>query len=157
MQRNKIPDYSMNNTSFRSAGILFARILLGIIFFFQGFGKTFTYSVPKVYFMFFKEFERTFLPKWLLWATAYFTSYVEMICGFLLILGLFRKFAMYLLAIDLLVVSFGHGLSEPIWDLSHVFPRALLLLLLFFAPPEWDIWNIDRLLRNKDKGSVEHL
>lgn len=131
----------------KAAGVLFTRMLLGIIFFMQGFGKIFTYTILKTYEMFFKDFEKTFLPKWLIWTTAYYTTYVEMICGFLLIIGLFRKYAMCLLALDLLIVSFGHGLVEPIWDLSHVMPRAILLIILFFAPQEWDKWNIDRLLK----------
>jgi uncharacterized membrane protein YphA (DoxX/SURF4 family) len=97
--------------------------------------------------MFFKDFETTFLPKWLIWATAYYTSYAEMICGFLLVIDLFRKYAMYLLAADLLIVSFGHGLMEPIWDLSHVMPRAILLITLFLAPQDWDFYNADRLLK----------
>jgi len=137
----------MKEDSLKAAGFLFIRSLLGIIFFMQGFGKIFTYTVPKVYQMFFKDFESGFLPKWLIWATAYYTSYAEMICGFLLIIGFFRKCAMYVLAIDLLIVSFGHGLMEPIWDLSHVMPRAILLGSLFFLPPQWDKWNIDRFLK----------
>jgi len=100
-----------------------------------------------VYEMFFKIFENTFLPKWLILSTAYYTSYVEMIGGFLLIIGLFRKYAMYLLALDLLIVSFGHGLMEPIWDLSHVIPRAILLTALFLLPVEWDKWNVDSLIK----------
>ena len=131
----------------KAAGILFTRMLTGIIFFMQGFGKIFTFTVPKLYDMFFKDLEKTFLPKWLIWATAYYTSYVEMICGFLLIIGLFRKYALYLLAVDLLIVSFGHGLMEPIWDLSHVMPRAILLITLFLAPQQWDKWHADRLLK----------
>ena len=138
---------SMKHNSPRAAGILFARMLLGIIFLMQGFGKIFMFTVPKVYEMFFKDFESTFLPNWLIWASAYYTSYAEMICGFLLVIGLFRRYAMYLLAADLLIVSFGHGLIEPIWDLSHVMPRAILLILLFLAPPEWDIYHADRMLR----------
>ena len=54
---------------------------------------------------------------------------------------------MFLLAIDLLIVSFGHGLLEPIWDLSYVMPRAILLIVLYFVPQEWDMWNADRLLK----------
>lgn len=131
----------------KAAGILFTRMLLGIIFMMQGFGKIFTFTVPKVYDMFFKDFETTILPKWLIWATAYYTSYVEMIFGFLLIIGLFKKYAMYLLAADLLIVSFGHGLMEPIWDLSHVMPRAILLITLFLTPQEWDSYNVDRLIK----------
>ena len=141
----------MNNDQLttRSAGMLFLRALLGIIFLMQGYGKVFTFGVSKVYEMFFKAFESTILPKWLIWSTAYFTSYVELICGGLLLLGLFRKFALYLLAIDLLAVSFGHGLMEPIWDLSHVIPRAILLAALFLLPAEWDKWNADALLNKR--------
>jgi len=127
----------------RAAAMLFTRALLGIIFLMQGYGKVFTYTVPKVYNMFFKDFEKTFLPKWLIWGTAYYTSYVELICGFLLIIGLSRKYALYLLAADLLIVSFGHGLLEPIWDLQHVIPRAILLITILVVPGQWDRWNVD--------------
>jgi len=138
---------SKSQTPMQIPGIFFIRCLLGIIFLMQGYGKIFAIGVPKVYEMFFKIFENTFLPKWLILSTAYYTSYVEMIGGFLLIIGLFRKYAMYLLALDLLIVSFGHGLMEPIWDLSHVIPRAILLAALFLLPPEWDKWNVDSLIK----------
>ncbi len=136
-------------TGIRIRGLFFIRIFLGIIFFMQGFGKIFTWGVPRVYDMFFQEFENTFLPKWLIISTAYFTSYVEWIGGFLLIIGLFRKYAMYLLALNILIVSFGHGLKEPIWDLSHVMPRSILLLALFLLPAEWDKWNLDSLIKKR--------
>jgi uncharacterized membrane protein YphA (DoxX/SURF4 family) len=133
--------------------MLFTRALLGIIFLMQGFGKIFILTVPKIYAMFFADFEKTFLPKWLLWGTAYYTSYVEMICGFLLIIGLFRKYALYLLGIDLLIVSFGHGLMEPIWDLQHVIPRAIILITILLVPRQWDRWNADALLSSKSKAA----
>src|SRR5450432_1206678 len=106
---------SKNQTQMQTPGMFFIRTLLGIIFFMQGYGKIFAMGVSKVYTMFFKDFENTFLPKWMIVSTAYYTSYVELLGGFLLIIGLFRKQAMFLLAIDLLVVSVGHGLMEPIW------------------------------------------
>ena len=136
----------MDDKTSKAAAIFFSRALLGIIFMMQGYGKIFTYTVPKVYSMFFKDFEKTFIPKWLIWGTAYYTSYVEMICGFLLIIGLFRKYALYLLGIDLLAVSFGHGLLEPIWDLQHVMPRAILLITILLVPQQWDRWSVDRFL-----------
>lgn len=138
-----------DQTTMQAAGLFFIRTLLGIIFLMQGFGKVFTIGVNRVYEMFFKPFETTFLPKWLIVSAAYYTSYVEMICGFLLIIGLFRKYALYLLAIDLLIVSFGHGLMEPIWDLSHVIPRAILLAALLLLPAAWDKWNADSLINKK--------
>ena len=143
----------MNDRTSRAVAVLFARALLGIIFIMQGYGKVFTFTVAKVYDMFFKDFERTFLPKWLIWGTAYYTSYVELICGLLLIIGLFRKYALCLLAIDLLVVSFGHGFMEPIWDLQHVIPRAILLITILVVPSQWDRWNLDEfLLPRKDEN-----
>jgi uncharacterized membrane protein YphA (DoxX/SURF4 family) len=138
-------------SSLRASGLLFTRALLGVIFLMQGFGKIFTFTVPVVYDKFFKDFETTFLPKWLIWATAYYTSYVELIGGLFLILGLFRRWTLYLLAIDLVVVAFGHGLLEPIWDLSHVMPRTLLLLVLFFLPPEWDRYRAPALFPSAPK------
>lgn len=139
----------MNDKISRAAALLFTRALLGIIFLMQGYGKIFTYTVPKVYALFFKDFEKTFLPKWLIWGTAYYTSYIEMICGFLLIIGLFRKYALYLLAVDLLIVSFGHGILEPIWDLQHVMPRAILLITILLVPQQWDQWNTDAIFAKK--------
>jgi len=131
----------------RAAGMFFIRTLLGIIFLMQGYGKIFTMTLPVVYDRFFKVFENGILPKWLIISTTYYTSYVEFIGGFLLISGLFRKYAMYLLALDLLIVSFGHGLMEPIWDLSHVIPRTILLAVLFFLPTSWDTWNVDAFIK----------
>jgi uncharacterized membrane protein YphA (DoxX/SURF4 family) len=136
--------------AYMAAGLFFIRVLLGLFFFWQGYGKVFAIGVGKVYEMFFKSFETTFLPKWLIMFTAYYTSYTELICGTLLILGLFRKYALYLLAVNLLVVSFGHGLMEPIWDLQHVMPRAVLLAALFLLPSAWDKWNIDSLIAKKN-------
>jgi len=144
----------MNDKTSRATAVLFTRALLGVIFLMQGFGKVFVFTVPKLYGMFFNDFEKTFLPKWLIWATAYYTSYVELICGFLLIFGLFRKWSLCFLAIDLLIVSFGHGLLEPIWDLQHVIPRAILLIALLIFPSEWDKWNIDHLLFQNRKNEV---
>jgi putative oxidoreductase len=140
-----------NDNSIPAPALCFIRVLTGVIFMMQGYGKVFTWGVPKVYEMFFKNFETTFLPKWLIVTSTYYTSYIELIGGLLLIIGLFRKYALYLLAIDLLVVSFGHGLMEPIWDLSHVMPRAILLAALMLLPEQWDKWQLDYLLRTKKK------
>jgi uncharacterized membrane protein YphA (DoxX/SURF4 family) len=136
-------DNNSNNNQ-RAAGLLFLRLLLGIIFLMQGYGKVFTIGVSKLYQMFFTGYENM-LPKWLLFLTAYYTSYTELLGGILLIVGLFKKQVLHLLAINLIIVSFGHGLKEPIWDLQHVFPRALLLTALFLLPQEWDRYNMDIL------------
>ena len=145
-----------NQTNIQTPGLFFIRVLTGIIFIMQGYGKVFTIGVTKVYELFFKIYETTVLPKWLVLSTAYYTSYVELICGFLLIMGLFRNYALYFLAVDLLIVSFGHGLMEPIWDLSHVLSRAILLASLFLLPAQWDKWNADSVINKKAGSSFEN-
>ncbi len=130
----------------RVIGVFVLRVLLGVIFMMQGFGKVFTWGMDNVY-KSFEPYEETFLPKLLLVFTAYFTSYAELIGGFLLIIGLFRNYALYALGAVLLIVAFGHGLTSPIWDLSHVFPRAVLLISLLLIPQEWDKWQIEIIIR----------
>ena len=132
----------------------FARLLLGIIFLMQGFGKVFTWGVSNVYNNGFKAYEETFLPSFLIKFTAYFTSYGELICGLLLILGLFRKQAYLILAAILVIVSFGHGLQSPIWDLQHVFVRSVLLIFLMMVPLEKDVFTLDALMGSKKKKEV---
>lgn len=131
----------------RSIGTFIMRALLGIIFLMQGYGKVFTWGMKGVYGGF-EPYEEQ-LPTFLVKFAAYYTSYVELIGGLLLVLGLFRNYALYALGLVLLIVSFGHGLSSPIWDLSHVFPRAVLLIGLLYVPQEWDKWHLDGLLFKK--------
>ena len=78
--------------------------------------------------------------------SAYFTSYVEFICGFLLVVGFMKYFSLYLLGIDLIIVSFGMSVINPVWNMELVFPRFLLLLFLLIYPGEYDLISIDNLL-----------
>ncbi len=126
---------------------LFVRLLLGFIVGMQGFGKVFNIGVSNIYNGGFKSFEDTFLPTFILKATAYFTSYAELICGLLLLLGLFRKQSYYILAIVLIIVTFGHGLQSPVWDLQHVMYRTVLLVFLMMIPLEKDKISMDYFLK----------
>ena len=128
----------------RTIAVLTARLLLGFIFLMQGYGKVFTWGIEKLYNMeFFHETYKNILPDLITKATAYYTSYVELIGGFLLVLGFKKDLALYALASVLIIVTFGHGLAEPIWDLSHVIYRAILLIALLIIPKEWDRYSLD--------------
>lgn len=133
----------------RKVGVLTLRLLLGFIFFFQGYGKVFNMKVSNVYNDFFKKTYEELLPDFLLQFTAYYTSYVELIGGFLLIIGLTRDWALYALASVLVIVTFGHGMAAPIWDASHVMVRALFLIPLLLLPREWDVFSLDTLIRDR--------
>lgn len=127
------------------------RLLLGFIFFFQGFGKVFKFGLENVYKNFFLNSYSDLLPDFLLLITAYYTSLIELIAGLLLIIGLKTNYALYALASVLVIVTIGHGLKEPIWDLSHVMYRTVLLIPLLLLPRNLDIYSIDNLISRKLK------
>lgn len=129
------------------------RLVLGFIFLMQGFGKVFTWGIDNVYHAkFFYDTFKDLLPAPVILFTAYYTSYVELIGGFLVVIGLKRDYALYALASVLVIVTFGHGLAEPIWDLSHVMPRTILLVALLLLPNEWDVISLDYLIANRKRG-----
>ena len=135
----------------RAAVTFFIRVLLGIIFFMQGLGKLTNWGFENLYNNGFKSFEDTFLPTFIIKFAAYYTTYVELIGGFLLIIGLGRKYAMLALALVLLIVSFGHGLQSPVWNVTDVLFRSILLAPLMLFPQDWDKWHLDHFL-NKRKS-----
>lgn len=127
--------------------VLTLRLILGFIFLMQGFGKVFTWGVENVYKM--DSFYGTYkdlLPDFIIYATAYYTSYIEFIAGLLVVLGLKRDYALYALASVLVIVTFGQGLASPIWNLSHVMYRTILLVTLLILPIEWDKFSIDNII-----------
>lgn len=127
----------------RAVGLFLIRVVLGLIFLMQGYGKVFSWGIDNVYANAFASYEGK-LPVFILWITAYFTSYAELTGGLLLTIGLLRYRAAYLLGIVLVIVTFGHGLSQPIWDLQHVFPRTILLAAFLLLPASWDKWHFDK-------------
>lgn len=133
----------------RSVVALTIRLILGSLFFFQGFGKMFTWGIEVVYQQFFLETYGSILPEFILKATAYYTSFVELIAGALLIIGFQKRIAGYALASVLVLVTIGHGLATPIWDEAHVLTRLLLLVGLLLLPEDWDRWSLDEILRKR--------
>ena len=133
----------------KTISVLTIRLILGFIFLMQGYGKVFTWGVENVYKNFFYGTYKDLLPDFIIHATAYYTSYVELSAGLLVILGLKRDYALYMLASVLVIVTFGHGLAEPIWDLSHVIYRTILLVTLLLLPREWDKFSIDHMISRK--------
>ena len=126
---------------------LITRLILALIFFMQGFGKVFTWGIDKVYNAdFFYGTFANLLPEYLIYATVYYTSFIELIGGALLLIGLKTNYAVYALSTVLIIVTFGHGLAEPIWDLSHVMYRTILLIALLLMPEKWNKFSMDSLL-----------
>jgi putative oxidoreductase len=69
-----------------------------------------------------------------------------MICGLLLVLGLFRDVALYLLAADLAAVALMFSAMKAMWDMQFFFPRFIMVLLLLLLPSGTDRFCLDKLL-----------
>jgi uncharacterized membrane protein YphA (DoxX/SURF4 family) len=125
------------------AAVAIARVFLGFLFLFQGFDAVVRIGLKKSIATYQEGFSRKGIPKALTVLAAVFTSYTELIGGFLLVFGLFTIPALYLLGLNLLVAAIGFGIGNPLWDTRNVFPRLLLLLFLLLVPIGWHAWSID--------------
>ena len=126
--------------------VLIARVFLGCLFFFQGYDAVFNIKVRNVVATFEANFANKGIPKFLTAVASWFTSYTELICGFLLNIGLFQYYALYLLGLNLIIAAIGFGITSPMWDTRYVLPRLLLLLFLLFVPQGWNALSLDNLI-----------
>lgn len=135
----------MNLTHSHSLVEALVRIFLGILFFAQGYDKVFNLGITQVIGNFEYPVKLKHLPRFPLLIAAYFTSLSELFGGFLLIIGFMKYYALYLLGLDMLIVCVALSLLEPLWDMKHVFPRLILLVILFILPSEWGVFSVDYL------------
>jgi uncharacterized membrane protein YphA (DoxX/SURF4 family) len=132
----------------RSFALLFARLILGLIFFMAGVMKVFQLGPIEHARKYFLPFSDTFLPIWSLWAVGVTIPFIELIAGALVILGLRTRDALIALGCVLGIVTFGHLLHDALFDFSgHVIPRLGLLLFLLWCPREDDRFSLERLIR----------
>ena len=125
------------------AGALVARVFLGLLFFFQGIDAVFNVKINGVIQTIKEPLTKIGVPDFLITAGAWFTSYIELVGGFLLIIGFAKYYAMYLLGLDLIIASIAFGIMKPMWDMQYVFPRLALLIFLLMIPSQWDVISVD--------------
>ena len=129
------------------AAVFIARVFLGCLFFFQGYDAVFNIKIKNVVETYRESFTNKGIPTSILIFATWFACYTELFGGLLLILGLFKYVALYLLGINLIVASIGFGINTPMWDTRYVLPRLLLLLFLLIVPLTWDILSIDNFIK----------
>ena len=139
----------------RSCALLFARLVVGLIFFMAGFWKVFQLGPLQHARKYFLPFADTFLPVWSLWAVGVGIPFVELIAGALVILGLRTREALVALGFVLAIVTFGHLLKEPLYEFhTHVIPRLALVLFVLLLPRRDDRFTVDYLLSRRLKLRV---
>ena len=140
----------------RSWALLFARLVLGLIFFMAGFYKVFQLGPLEHARKYFLPYADTFLPVWSLWAMGVVIPFVELIAGGLVMLGLRTREALVSLGFVLAIVTFGHLLKEPLYEFhTHLIPRLALLLFIFLLPRENDRFSLDYLLKRSKNQRVD--
>jgi len=135
----------------RAWAIFFARAVLGFIFFMAGEWKVFQLgAVEHARRLFIVPYADTFLPRWLLWSSGTIIPFVELIAGALVLLGLRVREALLALGMVLVIVTFGHLVTEPLYGFhTHVIPRLALLLFVLLMPREEDTLSLDGWLARK--------
>ena len=137
----------------RAWAILFARLVLGLIFFMAGVWKVFQLGPLNHARKWFLPYSNTFLPVWSLWATGVTIPFIEMIAGALVIIGLRTRDALVALGFVLVIVTFGHLLREPLYEFhTHVIPRLALLLFVLMMPRQDDRFSVDHLIFNRKQA-----
>ena len=138
----------------RAWAVLFARLVLGLIFFMAGVWKVFQLGPLNHARKWFLPFADTSLPVWSLWATGVTIPFIEMIAGALVIIGVRTRDALVALGFVLAIVTFGHLLKEPLYEFhTHVIPRLALLLFVLMVPREDDRFSLDHLIQRKNPNS----
>lgn len=137
--------------SARAWGMLFARLVLGLVFFQGALWRVFGIGpVGHARRFFVDPYTGSFLPDWALWAAGTAVPFVELVGGFLVLVGLWRTAGLVLVGSVLVLVTFGHLVAEPIYAFNaHVMPRLFLTVFLLVAPLEWDRFSVDAWLRRR--------
>ena len=132
----------------QSIAVLLVRLLCGILFFAQAYEKIFKVKLKNVVDAFGIHFEQRHVSKPIFTYAIYLSSYAELVAGALLILGLFRSVALYILAGDLLMIGLSFSFIKPMWDMQFYMPRIIFVVLLLLLPADWDAWCMDSLVRH---------
>ena len=127
---------------------LIARIVLGILFFMQGYDKIFGIGLKQTEAGVEEAMQQTHLPRGLIRFITIISSVIELAGGVLLVAGWMIYPALFLLGLDLLVVVFGMSLRQPLWDMRFVWPRLVLVIFLLVLPAGSDRISLDFLLNS---------
>ncbi len=123
--------------------VFIARVFLGLLFFFQGLDAVFNIKLKGVIQTIEEPLASKGVPRPFIILGAYYTSYVQLVAGFFLLIGFAKYYSLYLLGFDLILASLAFGVVKPMWDMQFVFPRMVLLLFFLAAPSEWDVISVD--------------
>ena len=131
-----------------SLALFFVRWVLGLAFMMEGFHKVF--AIGAVEFareVFVEDYQDTWIPVWFLWTLGFMFPFMEFIAGGFTCLGFRVKESISVLGLILVIVTYGHLLKEPFFDMSGlIFALLVLVVFILMIPREKDGLSVDALL-----------
>ena len=122
------------------------RVILGTLLFFQSYEILVRIGMTETCNTVYEGTREKKIPDWFSKISVYFSTYIQLIGGGLLILGLFTPIVMIIIGINLIMVCIGFSYLKGIWDMKHVFPRLVLLIILFLIYSDLDVLSLDYFL-----------
>lgn len=139
--------WPLNDEIIKMVATMTARVILGLLFLFQGYDKIFRVGIGQVSNAVNTGIGNGFLSPKLVNTTVFLSSWIELIAGVMMLIGILKTIASVALCLNLIVVTIGFSWSKPIWDEMHVFVRLSLLLLVMMLPSQWDQLSLDYLIK----------
>jgi len=132
-----------------SLALFFVRWVLGLAFMMEGFHKVFTIgAVDFSREVFVGDYQDTWIPVWFLWALGFMFPFLEFIAGGLMCLGFRIKESLCVLGSILVIVTYGHLLKDPFFDMSGlIFSLLVLVVFILMVPGEKDGLSVDALMK----------
>ena len=130
----------------RAVAIAALRIVIGILSMMLAYHKIFVTGLAQEM-RWFEELGRWF-PQWLLWAVNIYAAIIELVCGFLLCIGLLRDWSGWAILSVLVIVTFGHSLEAEVWDIEQMVFRLALVCSFLLLPRDWDFLQIGTLWKS---------
>lgn len=131
-----------------SVALFLARTLLAVLFIFQGYDKLFRIGPKEVTRSLFISFQKFGIPFSLMHTGVWINAFIEFACGLFLFVGLLKYLSLTMLGLNMLMVSIGMSLVNPVWDMKLVFPRFILLLFVLLFPNEYDVLSLSYFLKS---------
>ena len=124
---------------------LISRVLVGLTFGMAGYYKVFELgAMQHAEGLFVEPYADSWIPVFLLWSLGLAIPYLELIGGWLLVVGWQRRWVAVGFGLLLMIVTYGHLLVEPFYHLGdHVQPRLMLLIPTLMLGTKHDPWSVD--------------
>jgi uncharacterized membrane protein YphA (DoxX/SURF4 family) len=138
----------------KGLSIFFARWLLGLLFLVRGWYKVFEMT-PQVHTdrFFVERFAETWIWEPILWIFGMSIPFIELIGGALLCIGLLVRPVLAVLVGLLIILTYGHVLLEPFFDIDgHTFTYAVLIIFLLMVGRDQDSWSLENWMARSKSG-----